>query len=68
MCDPTSPGGNTLKACSTNASGGTTGKTVVCGGATPVCAAEVVDGKSYAACCPQPSGAILDPRAPGCKP
>jgi hypothetical protein len=67
ICDPNSPQGNTLKVCSTNTSGGVSGKTLACGGATPRCSAEVVGGKAYAACCPDDGSGVDDPHKAGCK-
>lgn len=56
-------GGNTLKLCTTK---GTAlyGKELVCSGTTPSCAAQVVNGVPYAACCP--SGNVGNPKDSAC--
>lgn len=58
-------GGNTLNACDRHSSGTLISIVRACGGNTPSCAAEVVNGKPYAACCP--SGNVGDPRASECR-
>lgn len=56
-------GGNTLVACDTK-SGALVSLRKVCGNATPSCAAEIVNGKEYAACCPD--GNVGFPRHSDC--